>query len=415
MNAQLTRFCSYLLLLFPWCAVFSSAGMDIIASLTALCFLLHCANTRSWQWIKAPWVRCMLAAWIYMLARGVLAAHPAEALRHGAPFIRYFVFAAALAFWLMRDAQLRSRFLLSLRIMLLFITADGFLQWATGKDIFGYITLVDTLGHLRLTGPFGQEKPILGIILVWLGFPIAVSGILDGQGAWRRGRDLALGILQAVALLMMIAFSGERMALMLALLGFGVTLLLLPLKRRLLVATAASGAALLVIMALFVPSFFDRQVKATLDIFAHWQDSAYGKLLSSDMKLAALDPVFGLGSNQFRTACPTLYTHESTEFIKTVCNLHPHNIYLEWLIENGVIGLALFVAFIACVARECSRALRSAHAHPLLIGWLVAFTLRIWPVGSTTGFFSSWGAPPFWLATGMLLAYAYRAREKTSV
>lgn len=413
MPQLLTLICSNLLLLFPWMLVFGSAGMDIILSGIALCFLLFSYQTQQWDWLKAPWVRCMGVAWIYMVSRGALADHPSDALRHGAPFIRFFVFAAALAYWLMRSPDLQRKFMLSLTAMLLFVTGDALLQWMHGREIMGYETLVDASGHFRLTGPFGATKPIVGIVLVWLAFPVVLHWFF-GSGAVPAKRKI-LSLAFAFVMLVTVALTGERLALMLALLGCALVVLALRLNLRLLLGGALALMVLLFGMAITIPSFFDRQINSTIETFAHWQETPYGKLFASDIRLVAASPVFGLGPNQFRTACPALYPGQSEEYIKTVCNLHPHNIYLEWMIDAGVIGLGLFLAFLFIVARLAWQNWKLNGFNPLLLGWALALFLRAWPLASTTGFFSSWGAPPFWLLVGMTLAHALPAqKERTS-
>jgi O-antigen ligase len=90
------------------------------------------------------------------------------------------------------------------------------------------------------------------------------------------------------------------------------------------------------------------------------------------------------------------------------CNTHPHNIYMEWLIENGAVGLLLFITFLVTALRKCIRSWPDNRLNPVFIGLFIAFILRIWPIASSTNFFSSWGAPPFWLVLGALLAYTVR-------
>lgn len=395
-------------LLLPVLFIFSSSLSDAVLSTVAVLFLAHSWRTRNFAWAKQPWILCLWTLWVYMTLRGAFAEHPAESLRRGVPFLRYFVFAAALAHWIMRVEQYRALFMRVLTGALLFIMADSFWQWLSRWDILGYEIVQDAQRHFRLTGPFGKTKVIVGIMLVWLSFPAAVAG-LTADGRFRRGKKLLAGLAFALSVLVMIALSGERMALLLCLLGWGITLLLLRLNLRWMVGSALAGAALLGIMAFTIPSFFERQVGATYETFAHWKESPYGKIMVSDMALAVQNPIIGIGANHFRTACPKLYPGQSTEYIQSVCNLHPHNIYFEWLIENGIIGFGLFLGFLGCVATACYRQRALLRVEPFFLGWCVAFILRVWPVGSSTGFFSNWGAPPFWLVLGMVLVYALPA------
>jgi O-antigen ligase len=121
-------------------------------------------------------------------------------------------------------------------------------------------------------------------------------------------------------------------------------------------------------------------------------------LLNSDLHVAEVNPIFGIGSNHFRIVCAKLYSNPAD------CNIHPHNIYMEWLIEQGAIGFTLFTGFLIAIAAKCSAKRNIIRRDPLCLGLFIALMMRLWPFASTTGFFSRWGAPPFWLILGALLA-----------
>jgi O-antigen ligase len=81
---------------------------------------------------------------------------------------------------------------------------------------------------------------------------------------------------------------------------------------------------------------------------------------------------------------------------------------MEWLIEEGVVGFGLYIAFLIAVARLCVNSYPLARANPVFAGLIVALIMRLWPLASSTGVFSRWGAPPFWLVLGTLLVYTVR-------
>ena len=194
------------------------------------------------------------------------------------------------------------------------------------------------------------------------------------------------------------------MALLLALFGLGIAVFLLPLPKRYMLALPVMGIALIAVLALISPDLFQRQILTTVNTFTHWQESPYGQLLSGDLHIAAINPIFGIGTMHFRYACQDAYAM-TPALILTNCNTHPHNIYMEWLIENGVIGLILFAAAVIAVLQKCCKAWPTERLNPVFIGLLIAFILRIWPIESSTGLFSTWGSPPMWLMLGLLLSY----------
>ncbi len=385
----------YITVLFPLLLLLGSAVADIGMSAVAILFLVRSYIEKDWAWTKEAWVRCLFMLWLYMLARGAFAQNPYDALRRSLPFVRYFVFAATLAFWTLRDDRTLKYFLMVLTATVLFLTGDGILQWFAGKDIF--LRAVDNNhGHIRLTGPF--RAPILGITLVWLSFPVCMRHVMDGQGRLRPG----YGAFAIPLILVAIVLSGERMALLLVLFGWFLALCAMQLKRVYVLGMVAAGMALVTAITFASPELFTREVLSTRDVLLHWDKSPYGELLKSDIGVARVNPVFGVGSNHFRIVCKELYSDPNA------CNIHPHNIYMEWLIEQGAIGFSLFIAFIGLLAGKCVRHWSRLRTNPVFIGLAIALVMRLWPFMSTTGFFSRWGAPPFWLITGVYLLYITR-------
>jgi len=392
----------YLTVLFPFLLLIGSAVADTAMSMIAVLFILRSFLEKDWGWTRELWVRCLALLWGYMIIRGVFAENPQEALRRSLPFVRYFIFASAIACWTLQDAPIRNYFFNVLAAFVLFLAADGMLQWFLGKDILWH-PILNYDGHFRLTGPFRSE--ILGIMLAWLSFPVCMRFIMNEEGKLKVGYSTLI----IVFIVGVIGLSGERMALLLTLCGWGAAMCIMPVRRVYLLAFFATVLALISLLAFLSPDFFDRQVFSTLSTLQHWDESPYGKLLNSDLHVAAVNPVFGVGTNHFRIACKEMYSDPS------VCNIHPHNIYMEWLIEQGIIGFSLFIAFIAAIFVKCFKNWHAVHNNPVFVGLFIAIMMRLWPFSSSTGFFSRWGAPPFWLILGALLAYLIKVEPKRSL
>lgn len=400
----------WLTILLPVLLLGGHATADAGLSLLAALFLTHSVAAKDWDWTRQGWVRALLLLWLYMNLRSPFTLHPKDAFHHSLPFIRYILFAVALSHWTLAHPPTRGRFLRVLGVVMLALAADGLFQRLTRHDLLWQPIFIQPDGNLRLTGPF-HLRPILGIILAWLSFPVALSGLMERPGLLAAGRKLAAGIGAALLILAAIALSGERMALILALAGWGLAVLLLPVNRRMVLGGGLLLALLIGLIAFISPMTFDRQIMSTVYTLSHWRESPYGILLASDVKLLDQHPILGIGPNQFRTACPLLYPGTTEYQMGLACNVHPHNIYLEWLIETGLAGFSLFAAFIFCAARRCAHVWPRLRHHPVFTGALIAVALRLWPLAPATSFFSPWGAPPFWLMLGLMLAYTTKGDD----
>ena len=56
-------------------------------------------------------------------------------------------------------------------------------------------------------------------------------------------------------------------------------------------------------------------------------------------------PLHGIGLNNFTYLCKNDQRYK--KLLKNIgCVTHPHNFYLQWLVETGVFGLLLFLCYL---------------------------------------------------------------------
>ncbi len=395
-----TRVAGALSALFPLLFVIGSAPADIGAGIVSVIFIYESYRQKRWAWCARPWVLCMWALWSYFTLRGAFAEDPFSAVFRALAWIRYPLFAAALAFYTLRFSPVRAALLAMLSAALAFIMADALLQYFWGRDVFGRLPLMSAEGSLRLTGPF--KDPKVGIVLAWLGIPV-LAGL-----AQRRTWQAALC---AAALALMVFLSGERMALLLT--GFGFVLLALSIRalRMPLIGAAMAGLLAAGIFSQAYPELVERQYASTLTTIGNFRDSPYGLIWQSTIRMIETHPVFGVGGRHFRIMCPDP-AYGPAELAATRCNLHPHQLYLEWWAEGGLVALVLFIALLICLVRDALRGFSVNRGNMLYMALLVALCIRIWPLSTSTGFFVAWSALPFWLIAGWLLAISYGTEEK---
>ena len=116
------------------------------------------------------------------------------------------------------------------------------------------------------------------------------------------------------------------------------------------------------------------------------------------MVIAAQHPVFGRGFDGFRNACPDSRTwhrlagaprmHRPDGGGAAICNIHPHNHYLQAATDAGLPGLVLFCALVIAWLRGLLRGL-GRDPDPLRVGLFVGVLMELWPIASTSGFYST--------------------------
>jgi len=144
-------------------------------------------------------------------------------------------------------------------------------------------------------------------------------------------------------------------------LGVGALILLVPYRgylrsSRLLVPIGAAFAVLLAIV-LSRRHFFSIVLRSRVQTSGN-SENAHFQVYSFIPHVMHVDPLFGLGLNTF-----SVYY----QFVTGKTNWGPHSYYVALLVETGVVGTAMFAAFLIWVfarlarARALGRALTAAH------------------------------------------------------
>jgi O-antigen ligase len=377
------------------------SAQEAAMTIVALLFALHCWRNRDFAWARQGWFAALAALWAYALAR-TLVGHPtATGVLTALQWIHFPIYAAALAHWILPDEKSRDRLALATAAALTFYSLDCVLQYLVGFDIIGR----PQTSH-RLTSVFG--KPGVGLEISWLLLPPVLFFLQKGRPVLA----FLFGALCAAAVLL----SGDRMALLL-LLCYPVCLgLTIRRMRKPLLIAAPIVAGLFGALLYLSPVTYHRQVESTAEVIGHVKESAYGIVFASALEMARDYPVFGVGVHNYQAVCvqdrygpPTI----GPEAYKR-CLGHPHNVYLLWLAETGIVGLALFIAFVVFSLKAIVQSASANRDNLIFFGLAVALALRFWPLSAGTSFFSSWATEPMFLVLGWCLCFCLPQRDSQS-
>jgi O-antigen ligase len=378
-----------IVVLSPIALIFSA--QEAVMTIVSLLFLLQSWRDSDFSWARQGWFAALLILWVYSVARTV-ADHPtATGVLQALQWIHLPLYAAALATWILPAEKARNRLLLAATVALTFYALDCLFQYIFGIDVIGR-----RIWESRLTSVFG--KPGVGIEIAWLMLPPLL-------GLWQksnRGLAVIFGLLCTVAVLL----SGDRMGFLIVVgYAFVMALLAPPLRRPLLIGLPVV-CLLLALMFSFNPTLYHRQVETTSQVIGHLAQSHYGIIFNSALDMARDHPLFGVGMHNYQAVCaldrygPLLVGPEQLPR----CPGHPHNVYLEWLVNFGLVGLALFFAFVVVAFRSLLRAAWENRKDLVFLALVASLFLRFLPIGAGTSFFSSWSAEPLFLILGWSFA-----------
>ena len=403
MIASVKNYSPYLL---PMLLIFSRTLSDVTIVLISILFLYHSYKNIGWEWAKEKWFYFALAFSVYCLTlNSALSIDPSETFAYSLFFIRWPIFAMALAFWILNDLKSLKKFLFSLIAILIFIIFDTWWQFFFEYDVFGF----QKLPTGRLTGPF-EGKPHVGSWIAKLSLLPPLFFVLQYKLKLFKSYIPVCFFIFSLLLLLSVFITGERMALLL--IFFSIIFMLSGLildkviSKSELVTFSSISFLFLLIFSYFFPGITERSFFSTITKIINWKSSDYGFVWRTAYEIWIQSPYYGVGLHKYREACNT-FANVSTEFYMSFGNaacFHPHNISLQLLAETGIFGYLIFYTMVFSLAFSSLKIfyLKKAWFFFSLI-FCIIFSCFL-PIASNTSFFSNKYGAIVWLLIGVMLA-----------
>ena len=389
------RSACWLAVLSPAVFLYTRGGSEILMGVVDVLFLARCTLQRDWRWLRQAWVLATLAWWAWM----VIVSTPIPALHIGesgwASWVqalvmgRFFLFAAALAEWLLLDRVAARRLGWAVGAAAGWIVLECWQQYLFGVNVFGQ----PRWGDGALTGPF--HAPRAGAELVLLLFPAMLPPVMALLSRPRLAPRAAAVLIALLGVATMVLI-GQRMPAVLTVLGLVSCGVLLRRLRPVVLAAVIVGGALLAATPMISPPTFAKLVLRFSQQISHFGETQYGLLYVRAAVMTLDNPVTGLGFDGFRANCdlpqyekglPALGVSDAQAAGPLGCSMHPHNHYLEAGTSGGFPGLILFslmvLIWLGTIGRGLLREPDGRRA-----GLFTAVLIATWPLASTSAFFT---------------------------
>ncbi len=407
------------LFLLPALFLFWHTAADVIASGIAIVYLIHSGNNNNWRWIKKPWIIAAFSLWLYSIfVSSSLAVYPKESYEISILFIRFIIFAAALAYWILQDEQLRKWFEYGVIAVVIFIVIDVFIQATFGKDLLGHVPRVRT----RLNGPFSNLIP--GTYVTKLIF-IALASLFYSTKIKKSDIKIGLFVLSLSTVVVFLFLTGERSAFLNYLLGCAiVTIGLFVMYPTLRFWLLGGSVAMIVSVGIFAvanPTMQKRTIESSYQYIIDWPNSSNGRIVRSAIDI------------WINTNSTSLYTGVGLRNYRHIVNdtanndlkkkyymagygyvLHPHNIYVEWLVGGGILGLLGFVTMIALVLKELVKRNTYSQNPAIPLFAVAVFMTTFWPLSHGMNFFTNRNAAIIWMTIGWALAVTVKKQPNNN-
>jgi O-antigen ligase len=399
----LDRLIGLLIVLIPISIMTGKSVADVCASLIAILFLIRSFYHKDFSFFKNNWVKWALILWSYTVIRSLFNTDIFFSFIKALIWIRFIFFAIALQTFISQHSEINKKLLITTGTAAIFLSLDSLYQYITGYDLLGK-PFFNEHGYVRLTGPY--SKMIVGYIIASLSLPLISPFIF--QFKWQKNYYLkSLIYLTIISIIYITVFlTGERAALLQ--ITCGIIMIILAARANLIIILSI---ILIMLLSMFLayfylPQEFQRQFLSLYHSVKDFSNTAYGLLWIAGIKLGVNNFIIGVGPNNFEIECLK---------ISSFCNMHPHNIFIEWFAEYGIIGLSLFVIFIIqmliSVKTEYFKIEKSYYKY-ILTGLIITFIIKLLPLPSS-GFFKNWYAVPFWYILGWMMSF--RKSEYSSI
>ncbi len=380
-------------LLGPFILLIERTPADIWVSLLAVIFVIRSAIKREGAWLKQFWVRAGFVFWFWCIVSGVASDYPSYSVGEALVWFRFPLFAMATAFWLATDRRLLYAMLVSTTLGLLTICA------ILTAEIF----IIGQQGG-RLSWPYGDLVP--GNYVAKVGLPSFT--IMVALAVSLKGRLATSSALFALFTMIISLMTGERINFLIRACG-GVLAGLVwkpKLDRVLWLIVAELIAIVLVFSAL--PNTTARYTDEFIRGATQLEESSWLMRMNGAWHVAQDNIIFGVGTANYRQIA---YNGVLDGIPMTIPDVHPHNYYVQILVETGLIGFALGVIFLWSIVWTCFKKSSNSQQNVFLAtAWIIPFGV-FWPIASSSDFFGQWNNIFLWSSVSLALASNFNCRS----
>ena len=443
MNLNLHKISLYFLYLLPISLITGPAIPDISISLICIFFLIYTFHYKEYWWIKENWIKIGILFWLSLIFISFFADNKFLSFVDSIIFIRFILFSIAVYAWLIQSRKQLKILVIIIFLTLIFIIMDSLLQFfryntasGFGKDIFGFIP--EHYG--RLTGPFYKEH-VPGSHLSKFFFISILPFIYLFEKNIKTSITLFIYI---IATGFVIFVSGEKMALATFLLGYLLFIMIIKEYRKLFILSFCSLIILITIILKTHPSYNDYEIIETqphhsglvlnkkfpcndnvaiecskiikvqsqfFPIIMNFRESVYYKIYLSAYRMWLDNKITGIGLNNYENLCKKNIEYQTLKKNYGNCSSHPHNYYLQWLSESGIIGLFLYITFIVMIFRKL---LFNINYTEVKIG-LISLIIIFWPIMGTGSLLKNWNGTQTFFVIGLSILLSKKLLSSSKI
>ena len=429
---KINYFFIFFILLLPITLITGPAIPDLTVTFSGIFFLIYIYKNKSYKiFLKNSLVKFSIIFWIFLLFISMFSENIILAYRDSLIFIRLLALPIFLIFLIFDNKRYLKITIGIIFFSVIFVCLDSFYQFVNydpeygfGKDILGF----SSSWYGRLTGPFYQEL-IPGAYISKFGL-IGLIFLYFSINNQKKQNIISIIYLTLIGIVSYI--SGEKMAFATFLLGI-VFLITFYQKKRIIFCISLLLIILLSILINKIHPIYndykilestpyhlglkiEKEIKCKnnnkllckkiinlqpsfLEIIKNFDQSAYGQIYGLALKMFKDHKLQGIGMNNFNYLCKNDARYKN--IIKNYnCVSHPHNIYIQWLVETGIFGLLFFILYLYFITKYII--VNNFNKYSLIS--FSTLLILFWPLMSTGSLLKNWNGISTFFIIGICLA-----------
>lgn len=400
----LVSFPSILIALIPLFLITGPFLSDLSVVLVSIFFLINISLKKEFLFLKNKFFLIFVIFFLYLLLNSIVKYYDIHNLRSSLGYIRFGLFSLAVFYFINQNEKILNWVFYVFLFCFLILIIDGFIQFIFKEN------MLNTKANLngRISSLFGAEH-VMGSYLSRL-FPIFL-GITFFLFKDKKQYIFFISIV-FVLVEVLIFLSGERAAFFFNTLSAIFIVLMIKDFKKVRLLCLVISFSLITLITMIDDSAKKRIWDSTIDqigfnsdklnIFSEVHESHY----KSAYKMYLENQIIGIGIRNFRNFCHETRFNEKNE---RSCTTHPHNTYVQFLSELGLVGFSFLISVFILFIYFCLKHLygvtfkKKYFFTDFEICLMAAILISIWPFVPTGNFFNNWISIIYYYPVGFLL------------
>ena len=378
--------------LIPTSLIIGAAVSEFFVSSVALLFLIYTIIYKDWSYYRKKIFIFLIIFFIYIVFVSLLSEFPINSLRSSLFYFRFYLMFLAIWFLLDQNKNFPKYFLLSI---ILPLAACFF--YSLG-DIYNSIRFETKVADYRISGLFGTELIQGSYFIRFLILFIGVYALVNNNF---KNKFIYYSIFFVSIFIVLV--SGERSSIGLLFIFLFLYFIFSEIKIIEKFKIFVCIIFITILSLSYLPGLKERIFDNTktlifeaekIKVFSRGHQEHY----ESALKMFKKNIITGVGIRNFRLEC----RKDEYKYIGVnSCTTHPHNTYVQFLAETGIIGFLFIFSLLLYISRflifNFLNVIKGKKIANSAVIFSIAIFINIFPLVPTGSFFNNWLSTVYYL------------------